>query len=110
MAAQASDVPGFEDHLSGETPLNGEVNGVAATHLKLRVVLEAQNFAQAIGRYDWRGQRTGGRRSRNRPVDPDAEARQTRIGARSGQGNACVTTLDGCAVGVTEGRVGVNGL
>src|SRR6266849_7304683 len=110
MAGKASNVPGFEDHLSGQTPLDCEVNRVAAAHLKLWVVLEAQNFAQSISWYDWRGHCARSRRSRNRPVHSNTEARETRIGSRSGQGNACVTALDTCPVGVAEGCIGVYGL
>src|ERR1700730_324207 len=110
MAGNASNVPGFKDHLSGQTPLDCEVNGVAAAHLKLWVVLEAQNFAQSTSWYDGRGHCTRSRRSRNQPVHSNTEARQTRISSRSGQGNACITALDTCPVRVAEGCIGVYGL
>src|SRR5215813_14032892 len=107
MPAEAPNVSGLENHLSRQTPLDREVNRVAAPHLKLWVVLEAQDFTQSIGWYDGRRHCSWSRRSRDWSVHSYTEARQTRIGSGSTQGNACIAALDTRPIGIAQGRVGV---
>ena len=54
-----------EDQLARQAPLNGEVDHVATTDLKLRIVLEAQYFTKALIRYYGRLKCAGGQRSWN---------------------------------------------
>src|SRR5262249_11771436 len=64
FAAETSNIPKFEDHLSGEGALNCEVDYMRATVCEVGIVLEAQDLAQRrrwdnrrlqCARYGWSG-------------------------------------------------------
>src|SRR5262249_42126561 len=70
---EAADVSRFEDQLTGQAPLDGEVNHVTSADVELRVILEAQNLAEGRRGHNRRLQRTRSGGRRNLPIHADAE-------------------------------------